>query len=72
MEGTWGYYGKLSPLVNLYREYEEVRDGQNPDFKAICAVMEGHYRTLHRELVKRLEDTAAYISKAAVLIDGIR
>lgn len=72
MEGTWGYYGKLSPLVNLYKEYEEVRDAKNPDYKAICAVMEGHYEKLHEELEKRLKDTAAYIGRAAVLMDEIR
>lgn len=72
MEGTWGYYGKLSPLVNLYKEYVEVRDGKNPDYKAICAVMEGHYEKLHGELEKRLKDTAAYIDRAAEFIAEIK
>ncbi|MCC2865027.1 M28 family metallopeptidase [Anaerovorax odorimutans] len=72
MEGTWGYYGKLSPMPDIYEEYIEVRDSQSPDYKKIKAAMIEHYQFLTKELALRLDKTAEDMKKAAKLLDDIR
>ena len=72
MEGTWGYYGKLSPMPNIYAEYVEIRDSLSPDYAKIKGIMANHYEALLKELTVRLKKTAADINAAVKLIDETR
>ena len=72
MEGTWGYWGKLSPMANVYGEYLEIKEREPPDYQSVRAALEGKYETLLKELKARLEKTAADINEAADILEDIR
>lgn len=72
MERTWGYYAKLSPIIDIFSEYVEVRDDETPDYNKILVKINKLYKETCRELERRLGDIAEVLDTAAEMLDEIR
>ena len=72
MEGTWGYYAKLSPIIDIFSEYTEIRDDESPDYAAVRSKINELYELTCRELESRLGAMAEVLDTAAEMLDEIR